>query len=283
MDNSAILILTHGRADRVYTWQTLRDLNYKGKIYLVLDDEDEQISEYQKNYGKENVIVFNKKQAVENTDDADIFDDKRAVVYARNKTFDIAESLGLKYFLVLDDDYDRFCFRFEENHTLKQKPIEDLNPIFDAFYDFLDESGALTVAFSQGGDFVGGSNSSTWKKRLPRKAMNAFFCKTDRPFKFYGKINEDVNMYVLNGIRGNLVFTYAPVMLDQQDTQSNAGGLTDIYLNLGTFIKSFYSVMYAPSCVKLAGMGNKFKRIHHLIEWENCTPMILNERWKKKA
>ena len=31
----------------------------------------------------------------------------------------------------------------------------------------------------------------------------------------------------------------------QKETQSNSGGLTDIYLELGTYVKSFYSVIAA--------------------------------------
>lgn len=280
-DKFAVMILTHGRADRVHTIKSLRNSNYDGKIYLVCDDEDEQLGEYQKKFGKENVIIFNKAEAVAETDDADIFDDKRAVVYARNQTFKIAKALGLEYFCVLDDDYTKYGVRFEDDGKLKEKDINDISPIFDAFINFLEESGSITVSFAQGGDLIGGLNGNTWKKKLLRKAMNMFFCKTTRPFEFYGKINEDVNMYVLNGMRGNLCFTYVPTVLNQLQTQSNAGGLTDIYLNLGTYVKSFYSVMYAPSCVKVASMGDKYLRIHHAISWENCTPKILNEKWRK--
>lgn len=277
----AVLILTHGRADRVHTIKSLRDSKYDGEIYLVCDDEDEQLTEYQERYGKDRVIVFNKKQAVEETDDADIFDDKRAVVYARNQTFKIADALGLKYFCVVDDDYVGYGVRWEEDGQLKERKVENITPIFEALINFLEESGSITVSLAQGGDLIGGKQNQTWNKQLLRKAMNIFFCKTDRPFEFYGKINEDVNMYVLNGIRGKLCFTYVPIILHQLQTQSNAGGLTDIYLNLGTYVKSFYSVMYAPSCVKVASMGDKHLRIHHSIAWENCVPKILNEKWKK--
>ncbi len=42
----AVLILSHGRADRVYTIPTLRKGGYTGKIYIVVDNEDEQQDEY---------------------------------------------------------------------------------------------------------------------------------------------------------------------------------------------------------------------------------------------
>ena len=112
--------------------------------------------------------------------------------------------------------------------------------------------------------------------------MNSFFCKTDRPFKFYGLINEDVNMYVLNGSRGELYFTSTLVGLNQAQTQANSGGLTTIYLELGTYVKSFYSVLYHPSSVKVAEMQTTHKRLHHKVSKDLTYPKIIEERWKKK-
>ena len=67
----------------------------------------------------------------------------------------------------------------------------------------------------------------------------------------------------------------------QTMTQQNSGGLTDIYLQNGTYVKSFYSVIHQPQAAKVAPMGGSHKRIHHKISWNKCTPKILNEKWKK--
>lgn len=48
-------------------------------------------------------------------------------------------------------------------------------------------------------------------------------------------------------------------MSTQMQTQKNAGGMTETYLESGTYLKSFYSVMYAPSCVKLNTMGTNIE------------------------
>ena len=111
--------------------------------------------------------------------------------------------------------------------------------------------------------------------------MNSFFCKTDRRFEFIGSINEDVNAYVTLGQKGDLFFTVAEASLDQQDTQQNKGGLTDIYLDLGTYIKSFYSVVCSPSCVRVISMGCTHRRIHHKINWNNCCPKIIDKKYKR--
>ena len=151
--------------------------------------------------------------------------------------------------------------------------------------DFYINSNVTTIAMSQGGDFIGGEGSGVatkYKKgEFSRKAMNSFFCSTDRPFKFMGRINEDVNAYVSLGSTGSLFLTYPRIRLEQKQTQANSGGLTDIYLDLGTYIKSFYSVMYAPSCVKITEIGVSNRRLHHKIKWKNAVPMIMSESFKK--
>ena len=279
-DNFAVFILSHGRANNVLTIDTLRKLNYTGKIYVIIDDEDKQADEYKRLYG-DMVIQFSKKEMDGTFDIGDNLDDRRVVIYARNKCHDIAKSLGLTYFLELDDDYTSIRFRYADGDTLKDRPCNNLDELFKYFVDFLEVSGALTVAFAQGGDYIGGVESKVWNEKLSRKAMNAFFCKTDRPFQFYGRINEDTTCYTLLGQQGKLFFTVGDVCLDQLQTQSNTGGLTDIYLDKGTYYKSFCSVMFCPSCVSISSMGNIFRRIHHRVSWNNCTPKILNQKWKK--
>ena len=110
--------------------------------------------------------------------------------------------------------------------------------------------------------------------------MNSFLCSVDRPFQFVGRINEDVNAYCYFGNKGHLFMTVAQLRLEQKATQSNAGGLTDIYLGSGTYVKSFYSVLYNPSSVKVRLMGQSNKRLHHSINWDATVPKIISEKFK---
>jgi len=279
-DDFAVFILSHGRADNVLTYRSLRDSGYTGKIYIIIDDQDDQEEEYRERYG-ESVIQFCKEEEAQRSDVMDSDDDMRIVLYARNKCHDIARELGLTYFLELDDDYTGFYFRFAKGQSLKAYQITDLDKVIDLMLDFLEKSGALTVAMSQGGDFLGGVKASAYKNKLLRKAMNSFFCKTDRPFKFLGRINEDVNAYTLLGSQGKLFFTVGQIMLVQMMTQQNEHGLTDVYLKYGTYVKSFYTVMCMPSAVKVGLMGSSHKRMHHMVSWDRCVPKILNEKWSK--
>ena len=281
LNDFAVFILSHGRPNNVVTVKTLKKANYTGDWYIVIDNEDDTEQEYRKNF-KDKVIQFDKLAVSKTFDTADTQTDRRTVVYARNACFELAKQLGYKYFLELDDDYNKFSYRKEIDGSLTQRvDVKQADRMFGAMLDFLDVSGACSVAFAQGGDFIGGLGSKIYKEKLGRKAMNTFFCRTDKPFQFIGRINEDVNTYTRLGMTGNLFFTVAAVMINQMATQRNVGGMTEVYLDSGTFLKSFYTVMICPSAVKISVMVDKHLRIHHRINWEYCVPKIIDERYKK--
>lgn len=281
-DNFAIFILSHGRADNMLTIKTLDRCGYTGKWYIIIDNEDVQADLYYSIFGKDRVIMFDKIEKAKTTDTMDLQDKRNIVLFARNSCHSIARELGIDYFLVLDDDYTEFRMRYNKDEVFSSIYVRDLDAVIEETLEFLDTSGAITVAFAQIGDFIGGMGSKVFKERLTRKAMNSFFCRTDKPFEFLGRINEDVNMYCTLGSRGNLIFTIADISLNQQATQQHKGGLTDSYLDNGTYVKSFYSVMCCPSFVKVAEMGVGHKRMHHLVDWEHGVPKIISDKFKVK-
>ena len=190
--NFSVFILTHGRPDNVITVKTLRKFGYTGRIIIILDDLDKNINEYKKNYPECDFYVFSKKEAMELTDSADNTNNPKAVVYARNMTHRIAKELGIDYFLVLDDDYDYFVWRSDFEGHYMHKGIKNLDGVFNICLDFLSETSdnVKCIALAQNGDYIGGSENYYGKtETLTRKCMNSFFCKTDRPFCFYGLIN----------------------------------------------------------------------------------------------
>ena len=282
-DDFAVFILSHGRADRIYTLKSLQQGNYSGKWYIVIDNEDGTEKEYRKRFG-EYVLQFDKLAVSQTFDTADLSEDRRTIVYARNACFDLAKQVGVKYFCELDDDYVSFMFRELTEKGYEGIISKNLDVIFSAFVDFLEVSGALSVAFAQGGDFIGGAKGRGAKQAVLRKCMNSFFCSVERPFKFLGRINEDVNTYTTLASRGGLFMTITDFMLTQKTTQSNKGGMTDVYLDKGTFLKTFYTVMMMPSAVKVAMISSgKNARIHHHVSWNNTAPCVLAETYRKKG
>lgn len=278
----AVFVLTHGRAKNVITAKTLQRLGYSGRWYVVIDNEDDQEAEYRRIYG-DRVLRFDKLAVSRTFDTMDTMQDRRTIVYARNVCFELARLVGVRYFLELDDDYTDFQFRWISDGKLLVKSVCNLDALFSAMLDFLAETGADTVALAQGGDFIGGAKGRAFEKKVLRKAMNTFFCDVERPFPFLGRINEDVNTYTRLGSTGWLGLTITDAAITQKTTQKNRGGMSDVYIDSGTYLKSMYSVIGMPSAVRIQEMGDKNKRVHHAVSWTNCVPMIINERYKKRS
>ena len=268
----AIFIMVHGRPDKMWTYNTLRKCGYTGKIYLVADSLDKTLNDYKIKYGDE-LLVFDKELASKEMDSGDNTNDLRSTLYSANKIFDLAKENGIKYFYIMCDDYYYFGYRYESG----AKIIKNLDKVFDLMVNFYKSTNIKTIAFSQGGDHIGGFSGI----KLKRKAMNSFLCSTDRPFKFLGRMNEDVTTYVNLGSKGDIFFTFTNIQLDQKDTQGEKIGLTDMYKDNGTYVKSFFSVMYNPSNVKVSMMNSNNPRIHHSVKWINTTPMIIDNKYKK--
>lgn len=285
-DDFAVFILSHGRPDRVYTYSMLRDCGYTGPIYIVIDNEDQQADEYYRTYG-DRVVMFDKAAIALEFDEGDNFQDRRAVIYARNACFRIAQALGYRYFMECDDDYHTFCYRADDEYgyldSVSRTLVRNLDVIFEALLEYYIAIQAKSIAVAQSGDYIGGMDN-TFVNSLTsrRKCMNTFICSVDRPFQFVGRVNEDVNTYTWFQSMGNLFLTFPLLAIQQKQTQSNPGGMSEMYLDSGTYVKSFYTVMYMPSAVTVRTMGEKHQRLHHHIEWENAVPYIIPERYCKR-
>lgn len=285
LDDFAVFILSHGRADKVDTLKTLKRCGYTGRVYIVIDNEDEQAEKYYQNFGRDMVIMFDKAAEAERTDCGDNFEKRNTVLFARNAVFDIAEGMGIEYFLVLDDDYNDF--RYKINHRLlyiDRRYIKDGDLVISLLLDYYKSINCASLAIAQGGDFIGGAGNDihvSLNKR--RKAMNFWILSTKRRFEYVSRMNDDVSTYTVLGNRGLLFLTFPLIAIQQHETQSNEGGLSEMYKAFGTYIKSFYTVMYAPSCTKVEMMqSHTHNRLHHAISWDNAVPAIISEQFKKK-
>lgn len=291
-DSFATFILSHGRVDKVRTVKTLEKDGYTGKWYLLLDDGDEQIDRYKEKFGEEHVIVFNKSEIAKEFDLMDNFDGDKVIVYARNALNKIAKEMGLEYFWELEDDYGDFSIRMQMGTHLPILQVEDLDSLIEAFLDFLDKTKIKTIAFAQTGEMMGGLNGNIWKDKVKRKAMNTFFFRVaDLPMspgdQFIGRMNDDVNWYIDSGKKGAVILQTAEVTLTQEETQKQKSGNTIAYRALGTYVKSFYSILTRPDCVKICQIGSGHNgskcdlRIHHHIDWNKCVPKIVSSKFKK--
>jgi hypothetical protein len=273
-----VVILTHNRPTNIKTYQTLRRQNYSGQIYILVDDRDPSIDDYKRIYPDE-LLVFSKDEAKQYTDTMDTTGNMKVVVFARNAVFNkIKKETPYEYFIVLDDDYTGFHYTFNRRFKYACLAILSLDSIFSELVAFYKNNNNIaSLGILQGGDFIGGKeNKNALKANMTRKIMNFFLCSTNRPFTFMGSINEDANAYVSHQHAGRFLFlSLNQLRLNQSTTQQNSGGLTDVYLELGTYVKSFYTVMLCPSAVTIKSMGDKHYRLHHSISERNAYPKIM--------
>ena len=291
-DSFATFMLSHGRVDNFITLKTLQNAGYTGKWYILLDDEDEQIDKYKEKFGEDHIKIFSKKETEKDFDIMDNFDGNKVIVYARNALNKIAKEMGLEYFWELEDDYGEMNARIPIGNHLPIIQIRDLDSVIEAFLDYLDKTNCKTIAWAQTGEMMGGLNGNIWKQKVKRKAMNTFFFKVDNApttpgDRFIGRMNDDVNWYIDAGKRGEVILQTALVTLTQEETQQSKSGNTIAYRGMGTYVKSFYSILTRPDCVKISILfsshsgSNIFPRIHHKIDWEKCVPKIVSDRFKK--
>jgi hypothetical protein len=281
-DDFAVFILTHGRPEKVVTYKTLQECGYTGRTFIVIDDEDKKADRYKSKFG-DKVLQFCKSEVAKTFDEGDNFNDRRAIIYARNACFDLARQVGVRYFLQLDDDYTGFHFKLDCEGAYTNVKIKDLDFVFECYLEYLKSTPFKTICMAQNGDFIGGSESQIGKKKHKRKAMNTFFCDVENRFHFVGRINEDVNTYSATQRAGVPFLTVGLTSVSQKTTQANAGGMTELYLDQGTYVKSFYSVMYCPSAVIVKDMGDNHRRLHHSVSYDACAPKIIEERHRRRS
>lgn len=280
-DDFCVFILSYDRPKSVPTVDSLERYGYTGDWYIVVNHEDD-IDSYKSEFSEETVIFLPDEGALPETDRGDNFDRHDTPLYTRNQLWETADKLGYEYFLVLDDDYTNIQYRFNSNFQYSPEVMRDFDSYINSSIKFLEQADLDVLCMSQGGDFIGGSNAALANKvQTKRKAMNSFLCKTNRPFQFRGTMNEDVSTYVRASQYGKLFLTTNTASIEQETTQQDSGGNQDLYLDMGTYLKSFYTILYAPSCTSLMRLHDRADdRVHHRISWRNAVPKIVPESTK---
>ncbi len=65
---------------------TLKKCGYTGKIYFIVDNEDKTIEQYQKNYGIENLKIFDKKAMADEVTAAAVVHAAAPVAYTKPRS-----------------------------------------------------------------------------------------------------------------------------------------------------------------------------------------------------
>lgn len=272
----AVFIISHQRSDNQLTLKSLAEANYKGKTYIVIDNKDKELELYKEKYG-DKVVIFDKEEMAKVTDTIDNFNNMASAVYARNFCIYKANELGVKYFLLADDDIQHFRLRYDEHGKLKGKRVKDINKVFDCLVDFLkSDEDVVCVSFGNEGGFIGGV-SGKFSKGVGRTCNQAMIVKTNSNIEYNGTQNEDFNICAKYGAVGKMFFEVYKTSIMSPKRNSNNGGIDYSKAN-NMFCSNFYSVIVAPNCCKIIQKNNNFilKRSNDLF-----VPKIISERWKK--
>lgn len=280
-DSFCLFIMSHQRPDRIRTIPSLKKAGYTGDLYIVVDDKDPMLDQYKDRF-PDRLLVFNKDEVEENFDRGDNFEDQQAALWPRMACWEFAEQLGYQWFIEFDDDYEWFGHRIDPDGNYSDGiPTTNMDAVIESFIEYMQDAPIHSIAFSQGGDWIGGEGTTHGGVTTKRKAMNSFLCNTERPFKWTGRHNEDVSTYTTEGRRGKIFLTYMPMFLSQERTQATEGGMTEAYLKDGTYVKSFYTIMHCPSSVTITEMGTANPRLHHQVSWRHTVPKILPPEYQK--
>lgn len=279
LDDFCIFIISHDRPENVPSVSLLDRRGYSGDWYIVIDHPDD-IEPYEDEWGEDRVIYFDKDDVAPEIDRGDNLNRRNSILYARHACFQLARDRDYTYFMEWDDDFSSLEWRYDPNGDYGPSAMEDFDHYLRNAIRYLEDAGLDTLCMAQGGDFIGGSENREFAQEVTtkRKAMNTFLCRSDREFAFRGSINEDVNTYVRAQQLGKVFLTTNIASISQEPTQQNEGGLTDLYLATGTYVKSFYTLLYSPSSVSLSTIQDRNQaRIHHRINWRRSVPKILPE------
>lgn len=284
-EDFAVFIISHGRPDIVYTYDALQEQHYTGPTYIVIDNEDETAESYYQRYGGQ-VLMFDKETAIARTDSALPPSYRRASTFARNAIFSVAQQVGARWFLLLDDDYHGFYWEANGSGLplISERRVKDLDYVFAVYLDFYRSvPNLMALAMGQSGEFLGGIADGLKGYRTKRKAMNVFFLSTERPFPWLGLLNEDTTTAAHLGHMGYLFITAYPVIIKSGRTQQSRGGLDDIYRRLGTYTKSFFTLLWEPSFARVVPLygGEAYPRIHHRVYWRYGVPLIVPESLRR--
>lgn len=260
LNDFAVFICTHGRPNKQLTLSALLDAGYTGQWYLVLDDTDPTIQEYINNYGADNILVFDKNHYIAQCEDLGI---RRpffnCVLYAKLAVEDIAVDLGLRTFMITDDDIYNFRFRYlDDLQSVKSMYIKGdcacIDDVLQAYSDFVVESNLTGAAFGGASLFFGGKNAFLSKYinkwRIP---FSIFVRNTAIPIHWVSCYAEDV----VTGLRlakvGYVGFTLPFIQFETLPVggASEPGGMSSTYNKLTKFDRAMIDFVQEPACIRL--------------------------------
>lgn len=272
---NTVYIISKGRP-QCRTAKTLVKMGYPGKWFIVCGTNDEYLDDYKSRWGS-HVLVFDFDAQLEHTDTLDNFGFETKASGAcpvRNATMKISQQRGELRHWQFDDDYNDFHRISDDLQKMQRfnsgREFEDW--LFN-LAKFGYKANLNNVGFPPGSEtYV--DNAFTFAGRV----FNAHnMPSTDDLFiPWVGRMNDDTINAINCWRRGGYEMSIRAMNMTMPNTQSEGGGLSEMYIADGTVRKSAYPVLVAPNAAKLV---IKFGRYHHKIDWSKLRPKLIHEKW----
>lgn len=250
------------------------------KVYVVIDSEADDREEYEKvcNELGMNLRIFDIQ------DGRNRFDfvhrastSRRAAGLARNCFYDIAAAEGIDFYCVMDDDTNHYQYR-PFGHYFRIATGEEVAEVFCAVREWMQRRHIGCFGLSQTGDLFGERDT----KLIRKKVMNTTFINTEYMYRGErGVQDDDTSQFA--GIMNEGYFTGSlrtGLVLLQEPSAQNPGGLTDLYHECKLLNKSLVVPIQFPSAARAEKQTRNGGRLHHKINYRYLYPCLLksNER-----
>lgn len=280
--NFAVFITTHGRADRVYTYQTLRRCGYKDIIYVVVDNEDKQLELYRQEFEGE-LLIYNKQKYIDKTEKVLKSSQRASVTYPRNAVEDYAKSMKLDAFAVFDDDITGLRYRWIEDNKVKSiSPHTNIGEALKLYAEYMLENHMAVISFCHMMFYVSGTQGIEQKISEQREAYQLFIRNVHIDMNWIGVMRQDMLTNLITAPQGYIWWSIPFITYDatpMNETRENEGGMIDAYRNISEYRRSFMGIIVCPSAIKV-GCGNT-DNIKMIWNKNASVPKIISGRYKK--
>lgn len=275
-NNFAVFILSHGRANNIDTLKTLRRANYSGKWFIVVDNQDDMLGEYKREY-KNKVIVFDKEEWMNKTDTVTNEKEFASPVFARNFISCYATENGYEYYLMIDDDIKSLNIRYIKGEKLKSTTLNNFNVWIEQVINMLSKNNhILCIGTGNAGSYIGGPKGK-YSNRVYIGDFSQVALFHGR-CEFKGIFNEDENVCLLEANKGRVAMLDLNVSHASPKRKSNKGGLKEEYNKTNDYFIAMCSFIVHPSACRIV---TKKGKIQLRITRNYQCPKVVNERYKK--
>lgn len=277
----AVFILSHKRAYRVETYDTLIRGGYTGKIYIVVDNQDPMLNVYQERFG-DSVLVFDKQTYIDKTETLETSKMKSSAVYARNAIEQYARDFVLDVFGMFDDDIISFRYRWIDGKVVRSLSVNGgLDLVFESYAQYILDTGIACTSFPFTMFYVSGVHELNKRISEYRHTYQIHIRNAHKPVEWKGIINHDTITQLLTAKYGYIWWSIPHLVFDAKPMNKESGGLKEVYDSLRDLDMAFIAVMTCPDCCVITASNGERSTLQIKENKYTSYPMIVSSRYKK--